>query len=109
MRYLKVPAEGPPTVIEGDKPSLANMQAAVGGLIEMVSINCGDAPHYVIVCNEEGVYTADCKPNLLATALCLGQVFLPVHGMLGDVLVFGDTDSGELTDVPEHVLARAGV
>lgn len=73
--------------------SLESLQALVGGYIEMVSV-----PKGVVICNEEG--------RLMG---------LPLNCMIcdisfcGTIVVTGDTEDGDLTDVPVEWLKGFGI
>lgn len=107
-RYLWLPTDGSPARVEDcDAGDLAVLQALVGGYIQTVPFVSDDEPAAVLVCNEDGAYLPGCLPNPAATTLADGRVLMPSGGMVGAVAIFGDSDEGELVDVPEWVVTLA--
>jgi hypothetical protein len=90
-----------------DITGLADLQAAVGGYIEMLSYH-GD-PDVCAYVNEEGKYTDGCARNPRATRL-LGPILRPGDWIAGDVVIIGfDREAGEDRDLPDGFESRLGI
>lgn len=98
-----VPVEGEPTHVgyeAGQRPSLGDIQQAVGGSIELiplldrVDMPDGDIVEIVAYCNEEGKINrlpVNVEANLVYTRSCLLQGLMPDDILVGPVVLLMGT------------------
>jgi hypothetical protein len=101
---LLIPADEKQPARRIDLTGLDDLQAAVGGYIEMVSYH--DDPDVCAYVNEEGKYTDGCAPNPRATRL-LGPGLRAGDWIAGDAVIVGfDRAAGEERDLPDGFESR---
>lgn len=82
-----------------DFDTLDSLQAAVGGLIQLVHLDADT----VMFINEEGK-NQDLPPNPVATRLLAAAGGMPGDWVAGSALLTGITSEGDATFVPRHWL-----
>ena len=90
---------------QSDSERLAQMQAAVGGLIQLVPVEVERVSCFV---NEEGKFDPDCEPNPLALEIfhTMGGRLFPGDFIAGPMLVTGfDPQTGETTALDGRIVA----
>jgi Domain of unknown function (DUF3846) len=102
IKTLHIQTDGTVEVNEYQKISLDDMQRAVGGLIECVSLPLHNVDMY---CNEEGkIHGLD--RNELATKLYVAN-YGPRDVIMGDVLITNGADmDGEVMSLTEQQIER---
>jgi hypothetical protein len=102
MKALNITTTGAVSLVElNETSSLSQMQAAVGGFIEVLGLTAGLS----MVFDEEGKLKGRPLNNI---AIRLTQHYAvglrPGDMIVGDVLLIGNDDEGEERDVPNDVV-----
>jgi hypothetical protein len=102
IKAVHITTDGTTTVNEYTKITLDDMQRAVGGLIECVSLPLHNVDMY---CNEEGkVHSLDV--NDVATKLFVAN-YGPRDVIMGDVLITNGADmDGEIISLTDQQIER---
>lgn len=114
--WMTIPADSATPTVRTTKPTLAEMQAAVGGLIEYAPVQGERTMPFPldgkvfngtvrdIIVHEEGLLCAEPSLNVLGTLACFGKID-PSTGriLVGDVIVVLDYDDDDEPLTPAQV------